>query len=95
MFQFLAELHLPTDTEQASDQVAAIPRERGLAAAGGVPPTQCLQGLWAEILSARGGEVVRILESTRNRLAPFCDSGILRRMFGSTATPCPIPRTRN
>jgi hypothetical protein len=37
--------------------------------------------MWSEILNARGGEPVRLLESTRNRLAPFFDSGILRRMF--------------
>lgn len=43
-----------------------------------------LQGQWSEILNARGSEAVRILESTRNRLAPFFESGILRRMFGST-----------
>ena len=45
-----------------------------------LPPE--LQAMWAEILQARGSEAVRILESTRNRLAPFFDSGILRRMFG-------------
>ena len=40
---------------------------------------------WADIFRARGGgEAVRILESTRNRLAPYRDSCILRRMFGST-----------
>ena len=39
---------------------------------------------WQQILSAHGGnEAVRILESTKNRLKPFFDSGILRRMFGS------------
>ncbi len=55
-----------------------------------LPPE--LQGLWAEILNARGGEAVRILESTRNRLAPFFDSGILRRMFGSTASRFDVAR---
>lgn len=45
-----------------------------------LPPE--LQAMWAEILQARGSEAVRLLESTRNRLAPFFDSGILRRMFG-------------
>ena len=45
-----------------------------------------LQGQWAEILNARGSEATRILDSTRNRLAPFFDSGILRRMFGSTVS---------
>ena len=38
---------------------------------------------WSEILSARGSEAVRILESTRNRLDPFFESSNLRRMFGS------------
>jgi hypothetical protein len=42
-----------------------------------------LKLMWGEILQARGSERVRILESTRNRLAPFFDSGILRRMFSS------------
>jgi len=40
-----------------------------------------LRHMWSEILRARGAESVRLLESTRNRLAPFFDSGILRRMF--------------
>lgn len=40
-----------------------------------------LQHMWSEILRARGSESIRLLESTRNRLAPFFDSGILRRMF--------------
>ena len=39
---------------------------------------------WSEILTARGSEAVRILESTRNRLDPFFESTNLRRMFGST-----------
>ena len=37
---------------------------------------------WQEILNARGGEAVRILESTRNRLDPFFESPNLRYMFG-------------
>lgn len=37
---------------------------------------------WQEILKARGGEAVRILESTRNRLDPFFESPNLRYMFG-------------
>jgi hypothetical protein len=39
-----------------------------------------LQQMWGEILHSKH-EAVRILESTRNRLAPFFDCGILRRMF--------------
>ena len=42
-----------------------------------------LQYEWSEILGARGQEAVRILESTRNRLGPYFDSTIMRRMFGS------------
>jgi hypothetical protein len=37
---------------------------------------------WQQILSAQGGEAVRILESTRNRLDPFFESPNLRMMFG-------------
>lgn len=44
-----------------------------------LPPE--LQYMWSEILRSKGAESVRLLESTRNRLAPFFDSGILRRMF--------------
>jgi hypothetical protein len=40
---------------------------------------------WDELIRARSGEVVRILESTRNRLKPYFESDILRRMFGATA----------
>ena len=43
-----------------------------------------IQSHWSEILSARGSEAIRILESTRNRLDPFFESTNLRRMFGST-----------
>lgn len=38
---------------------------------------------WHEILSARGSEALRILESTKNRLDPFFRSVILKRLFGS------------
>ena len=48
---------------------------------GALPPR--LRYEWDEVLNARGGEAVRILDSTRNRMKPFHDSGILRRMFGS------------
>ncbi len=43
-----------------------------------------LRAMWAEILTARGGEALKQLESTRSRLALFADCGILRRMFGVT-----------
>lgn len=39
---------------------------------------------WQEIISAKGQEATRILDSSRNRLRPYFDSDILRRMFGST-----------
>ena len=39
---------------------------------------------WQEILNARGGEAAKILDSTRNRMKPFHESGILRRLFGSS-----------
>lgn len=42
-----------------------------------------LRIVWSEILHSRIADRVRILESTRNRLAPFFDSGILRRMFST------------
>lgn len=47
-----------------------------------LPPL--LKAEWAEILRAHGAEATRVLESTRNRLKPYFESDILRRMFGST-----------
>jgi hypothetical protein len=38
---------------------------------------------WEELIQSRSGEVIRILESSRNRLKPYFESDILRRMFGS------------
>ena len=46
-----------------------------------LPPL--LKAEWDEILRAHGSEATRILESTRNRLKPYFESDILRRMFGS------------
>jgi hypothetical protein len=46
-----------------------------------LPPA--LQAEWREIYDARSTEATRILDSSRNRLKPFFESGILRRMFGS------------
>ncbi|HUY89225.1 MAG TPA: type IV secretion system DNA-binding domain-containing protein [Pirellulales bacterium] len=43
-----------------------------------------LMSEWQEIMSTRGQEAMRILDSSRNRLRPYFDSDILRRMFGST-----------
>jgi TraM recognition site of TraD and TraG len=39
---------------------------------------------WSELLDARSGEATRILDSSRNRLKPYFESDILRRMFGAT-----------
>jgi TraM recognition site of TraD and TraG len=39
---------------------------------------------WAELTESRSGEVIKILDSSRNRLRPYFDSSILRRMFGAT-----------
>ncbi len=46
-----------------------------------LPPL--LKAEWDEILRSHGSEASRILESTRNRLKPYFESDILRRMFGS------------
>lgn len=47
---------------------------------------------WQEILQSRSGEVTRILESTRNRLRPYFEQVILRRMFGSTKNRLDVAR---
>ncbi len=39
---------------------------------------------WEEIHRSKGGEATRILDSSRNRLKPYFESSILRRMFGSS-----------
>jgi hypothetical protein len=44
-----------------------------------------LRAEWAELLTTRGAEVSRILESSRNRLKPFWDCPALRQMFSATA----------
>lgn len=43
-----------------------------------------LQFEWEEIIGSRSSETIRILESSRNRLKPFFESDILRRMFGAS-----------
>lgn len=46
---------------------------------------QRLKAEWEDINNPRSqSEAVRILESSRNRLKPYFESDILRRMFGST-----------
>jgi hypothetical protein len=47
---------------------------------------------WDELINARSGEVVRILESSRNRLKPYFESDILRRMFGATQSRLNVER---
>ena len=47
---------------------------------------------WDEMTHARGGEAVRILESSRNRLKPYFESDILRRMFGATENRLDVQR---
>jgi hypothetical protein len=39
---------------------------------------------WEELVHSRSGEAIRILESSRNRLKPYFESDILRRMFGAS-----------
>ncbi|MBS0267289.1 MAG: type IV secretory system conjugative DNA transfer family protein [Planctomycetes bacterium] len=43
-----------------------------------------LQTEWADITSARSADATRLLESSRNRLKPYFDNDVLRRMFGTT-----------
>jgi len=43
-----------------------------------------LRAEWAEIAESRSTEALRILDSSRNRLKPYFESDILRRMFGTT-----------
>lgn len=46
---------------------------------------QSLQAEWRDITQARSSqEAIRILDSSRNRLKPYFESDILRRMFGAT-----------
>lgn len=47
---------------------------------------------WAELLEARGGEVGRILESSRNRLKPVWESDVLRHTFSSTTNRLDVRR---
>ncbi len=47
---------------------------------------------WEELMHARSGEAMRILESSRNRLKPYFESDILRRMFGATKSRLDVER---
>ena len=55
-----------------------------------LPPL--LQAEWREITASRGQEATRILDSSRNRLKPYFESEILRRMFGSTTSRLDVQR---
>ncbi len=43
-----------------------------------------LQAEWGEVIGARGSRALELLDSSRNRLKPYYESSILRRMFGSS-----------
>ncbi len=47
-----------------------------------LPPR--LRAEWAEITEAKGSRAIELLDSSRNRLKPYYESSILRRMFGSS-----------
>ena len=47
---------------------------------------------WEELVHARSGEAMRILESSRNRLKPYFESDVLRRMFGATKSRLDVER---
>lgn len=55
-----------------------------------LPPL--LKAEWQEIVSARGNEAVRILESSRNRLKPWFEAPVLRNMFGATHSGLDVAR---
>ncbi|CAK9076189.1 TraG-D_C domain-containing protein (Fragment) [Durusdinium trenchii] len=55
-----------------------------------LPPQ--LKAEWDDIYKARGGEAQRILDSSRNRLKPYFESDILRRMFGATQNHLDVER---
>ena len=55
-----------------------------------LPPR--LKAEWEEITQARSQEATRILDSSRNRLKPYFESDILRRMFGSTKSRLDVTR---
>ena len=55
-----------------------------------LPPR--LKAEWNEITNARGQEATRILDSSRNRLKPYFESDILRRMFGSAKSRLDVTR---
>jgi len=47
---------------------------------------------WQEVTNPRSSEATRLLESSRNRLKPYFESDILRRMFGTTENRLDITR---
>lgn len=51
-----------------------------------------LSAEWREITSSRSQEATRILDSSRNRLRPYFDSDILRRIFGASESRLDVQR---
>ena len=51
-----------------------------------------LKDEWQEIMTGRGQEATRILDSSRNRLKPYFESDILRRMFGGSRSKLDVLR---
>lgn len=47
---------------------------------------------WHELIDSRSAEVLRTLDSTRNRLKPFFDADVLRLMFSSTNNRADVAR---
>lgn len=47
---------------------------------------------WQELMGSRSGEALRTLDSSRNRLKPYFESDILRRMFGATTNRLDVER---
>ena len=47
---------------------------------------------WHELIDSRSAEVLRTLDSTRNRLKPFFDADVLRLMFSSTSNRADVAR---
>lgn len=51
-----------------------------------------LRSEWNELVGSRSSEVVRILESSRNRLKPYFESAILRNIFGTNRNTLDVHR---
>jgi hypothetical protein len=57
-----------------------------------LPPR--LKAEWEDIMRSRSAKATRILESSRNRLKPYFESDILRRMFGTSESRLDVPAAR-